>query len=114
VVHSSNNHAGAIAGGVVGGVAGLALIALALFFLMRRRQRDRNTNGGAPGLPMAQAKATDYSSSEVTSGTLHPGGYWGQQPPDQAVPALYDPNDPRTFPPPLSTATDPSHFPPEL
>jgi Epidermal growth factor receptor transmembrane-juxtamembrane segment len=85
VVHSSNNHAGPIAGGVVGGLAGLALIALALFFLMRRRQ----TKGGTPSASTAQAKVTDYSSSEVTSGGLHPGGYWGQQPPDH-VPAVYE------------------------
>jgi len=107
VVHSSSNHAGAIAGGVVGGVAGLALIALALFLLMRRRQ----TKGGTPA---AQTKVADYSSSEVTSGTLRPGGYWGQQPPDQVLPTVYDPNDPRTFPPPLSSGPESSRFPPEL
>jgi len=37
---SSNTHVGAIAGGVVGGVAGLAIILLAAWFISKRRKRD--------------------------------------------------------------------------
>lgn len=36
---TKDNHAGAIAGGVVGGVAGLALLALVAFLLLRKRRR---------------------------------------------------------------------------
>lgn len=38
---SSSDHTGAIAGGVIGGVAGIALAATAAFYLFRRRKRGR-------------------------------------------------------------------------
>lgn len=38
---ASFNHTGAIAGGVVGGVAGLALVAGLAFFILRRRQKKK-------------------------------------------------------------------------
>ncbi|KIY70436.1 hypothetical protein CYLTODRAFT_392047 [Cylindrobasidium torrendii FP15055 ss-10] len=39
----SNNKTGPIVGGVIGGLVGLAGIALALFFFMKRRRQKRNT-----------------------------------------------------------------------
>ncbi|KAL1902734.1 hypothetical protein Sste5346_001177 [Sporothrix stenoceras] len=53
---SKKSNAGAIAGGVVGGVAGLALIGLGVFFLLRRNNTNKVNNvGGAPGAPGAGA-----------------------------------------------------------
>lgn len=46
---SSSNHAGAIAGGVVGGLAAIAIIIIALFCL--RARRKRKTQGGVPVTP---------------------------------------------------------------
>jgi hypothetical protein len=38
---TSDNHAGAIAGGLIGGLAGLALLATAIWFFMKRRKRSK-------------------------------------------------------------------------
>ncbi|KAI9775133.1 MAG: hypothetical protein M1835_005928 [Candelina submexicana] len=64
---SPTSHAGAIAGGVIGGIAGIALIATALwFFLLRRRpekkhELDQHTEGAPP--PYVPEK--DVSESEA-------------------------------------------------
>ncbi|KAI0850198.1 hypothetical protein F5Y00DRAFT_43436 [Daldinia vernicosa] len=62
---NSSTNVGAIAGGVVGGVAGLALIGLGIFFLIRhnnKKKRDitaqppaaQMQQGGGPGMPPTQ------------------------------------------------------------
>ncbi|KAJ8078917.1 hypothetical protein PM082_013201 [Marasmius tenuissimus] len=90
---SSKSNAGAIAGGVVGGIAGLAIIALLLFWFMRRRKArprvvsdidapfDVNT-GNLPTSPDPTRVGSPFSANT------------------QAIPKprLYDPSDPSTFP----------------
>lgn len=76
--HSSSSNTGAIAGGVVGGVVGLALIAGLVWFLMRRKrkQRGRLDNHQQPqmdskyipfveadGDSNAKVEAEDYSNA---------------------------------------------------
>ncbi|KAJ7510060.1 hypothetical protein B0H11DRAFT_1173923 [Mycena galericulata] len=76
--------AGAIAGGVVGGVVLLALACIGAFCVIRRRRK-----GVAPSqMPMgynATGQITPFSSAIQT-------------------PKLYDPADPSTFPPSVSSA----------
>ncbi|KAI1788869.1 hypothetical protein LXA43DRAFT_609760 [Ganoderma leucocontextum] len=84
------SNAGAIVGGVVGGIAGLALISLAVAFILRyRRSHSDSAPGGKHG-QQPESPYTNYSTSApawekspVTSVSTH---------------RLYDPNDPRTFP----------------
>ncbi|KAF9512635.1 hypothetical protein BS47DRAFT_1345224 [Hydnum rufescens UP504] len=82
----SSNHVGAIAGGVGGGVAGLALISLALFLFLRRGRRRAVLHLSCPKIPGATPE------------------YWNTPSPSSAPPIgrLYDPNDSRTYPPPLT------------
>ncbi|GJE94499.1 hypothetical protein PsYK624_106690 [Phanerochaete sordida] len=81
--HKSN--AGAIAGGVVGGVAGVALIAFALLFWQRRR-----THTAKPGMAIHDAEPTliGQMSPPVSPGPIQTG----------SVGRLYNPDDPTTFP----------------
>ncbi|KAI0168006.1 hypothetical protein BJ166DRAFT_521283 [Pestalotiopsis sp. NC0098] len=51
---SSGNNTGAIVGGVVGGVAGLALIALGIFFLVRHLNKKKGANAAQQQTPPAQ------------------------------------------------------------
>ncbi|KAF9782585.1 hypothetical protein BJ322DRAFT_1110468 [Thelephora terrestris] len=74
------NNTGAIAGGVVGGIIGLAALGALAFFLKRRSANDPNR---IPG------------SSDMTYNLAS-----GQQFADP--PKLYDPSDPSTFPSPQS------------
>ncbi|KAJ7641508.1 hypothetical protein FB45DRAFT_900379 [Roridomyces roridus] len=71
------SHAGAIAGGVVGGVV-FVVISIAAFWFIRRRQRDAAPSSSAPG---------EITPSRSTT----------------QMPKLYDPSDPSTFPPSLSS-----------
>ncbi|KAI0334891.1 hypothetical protein GY45DRAFT_1058714 [Cubamyces sp. BRFM 1775] len=99
----SSNHLAAIVGGAVGGVCTVAvLIALGLFLVRRRRRRrhDDGDGGGmgrrlsrrrrglpfAPQLETSAAQQTRYD--EKGASTL--------------VFKLYNPDDPSTYPPPLS------------
>ncbi|KAJ7632800.1 hypothetical protein FB45DRAFT_913531 [Roridomyces roridus] len=77
------SHAGAIAGGVVGGVVFVALIGIATFSLIRRRHK-----GVAP--------------SSIVGGYRTPGEITPFRSTAQ-TPKLYDPSDPSTFPPSLSS-----------
>jgi hypothetical protein len=66
---SSSVSTGAIAGGVVGGVAALAIITL-VFFMRRKRQRQRlapTTDGGHA--PSSQFATSDYSEPNEVPGS---------------------------------------------
>jgi len=70
---SSSSHTGAIVGGVIGGLAGLALIIGGIFMFMRWRKRDRTA-------PSQKAMTDDRSSwypASTTVGSPAPGGYSG-------------------------------------
>ncbi|KDQ07192.1 hypothetical protein BOTBODRAFT_39028 [Botryobasidium botryosum FD-172 SS1] len=70
----SSNHTGAIVGGVIGGLAGLALLIGGIFMFMRWRKRDRTA-------PSQKAMTDDRSSwypASTTVGSPAPhGGYSG-------------------------------------
>ncbi|PIL35111.1 hypothetical protein GSI_02899 [Ganoderma sinense ZZ0214-1] len=82
---SKKSNAGAIAGGVVGALVGLALIAAAVFYVLRLRSR----RGAAAG-------STTQNYGAVYGANMQS---WEKSP---VVPMsthkFYDPNDPRTFP----------------
>ncbi|KAK4496356.1 hypothetical protein PRZ48_012336 [Zasmidium cellare] len=63
--NESNNKTpvGAIAGGVVGGVAGLALLAVGVYLFLRRRRRQRNV---ATAIPQFEATHPDEVKSPYT------------------------------------------------
>ncbi|KAI0893233.1 hypothetical protein F4806DRAFT_200262 [Annulohypoxylon nitens] len=106
---TSKSKTGAIAGGVVGGVAGLALIVAALFFLIRylRRRNDRMDEKGMEGSPPYPGR--DYRISSVYPGGIpepqYHSDFYGELPPQmiqtdstqhvtgypQPPPASYDP-----------------------
>lgn len=109
------SNAGAIAGGVVGGVVLLALLAVLAFFLRRRLVRNKGPNvavmESGPGHP--QTTQTTLTSQGWTSpDTLRSNGNSNGMPSyyvDHSLgsrsptpPKLYNPDDPATFPPPVS------------
>ena len=70
VHHSKSNHAGAIAGGVVSGALGLALIALGFWFLLRRRRRNRPQAVEIDGhRVMHEGELAGNRASEMSSNT---------------------------------------------
>ncbi|KAI9571579.1 hypothetical protein HD554DRAFT_1790893 [Boletus coccyginus] len=92
----SSSSTAAIVGGVVGGVAGLALIAGVVFFVMRKKRSQT---------PPSAHFTAPTSPSGVYTNTTH-------FVPQMAQPRLYDPSDPSTFPaspPPTTTRTGSSH-----
>ncbi|KAF8514092.1 hypothetical protein BU17DRAFT_94783 [Hysterangium stoloniferum] len=98
-----SNHTGAIAGGVVGGVVVLALIAIGVFVLMRRRNTAPQTaSSRGEKLYMAASPATFHAMAS----------------PPLSAQKLYDPSDPSTFPihpsptlPPYAPSTIASNSP---
>ncbi|KAH6918420.1 hypothetical protein BKA70DRAFT_1247150 [Coprinopsis sp. MPI-PUGE-AT-0042] len=89
----NKTNVGAIAGGVVGGVVGLALIGLLVFFLMRRRNKQKR----APSEIYSQNTGVPPSSMHGPApGSFFDGnsGFTGGP---EAKP-FYNPNDPSTFP----------------
>jgi len=83
----STRNVGAIAGGVVGGLVGFAIItALFIFFLRKRRQRMRQAH--IIDLDLATGAQWDTTATQ--------NAYNPQR--------LYDPSDPSTFPAPVSGA----------
>ncbi|KAF8557316.1 hypothetical protein OG21DRAFT_1482401 [Imleria badia] len=89
----SKSDTAAIAGGVVGGVVGLALIVgLAVFFVIKKKRSQ------IP--PSAQFAGAQPLSSIYTDSTP-----FAAQAPQMVQPRLYDPSDPSTFPvsPPPTT-----------
>ncbi|KAI0157235.1 hypothetical protein GGR57DRAFT_60589 [Xylariaceae sp. FL1272] len=77
---SRSNHVGAIVGGVIGGLAGLALIVAAiLFFLYRRKRRLREEEANPPlGRKMPPS---DIYPNEVIPGSQYPSTFYGDPPP---------------------------------
>ncbi|KAH7917959.1 hypothetical protein BV22DRAFT_922451 [Leucogyrophana mollusca] len=96
---SSANHTGAIAGGIVGGVLGVA----ALVFLGATLWRRRSRSIAHQSTPMYDPEPhTQYSHNTVIS----------QNPftnPGASLPRLYDPNDPTTFPHTPAPASENTH-----
>ncbi|KAM5540811.1 hypothetical protein V8D89_005455 [Ganoderma adspersum] len=80
---SKRTNAGAIAGGVVGGLAGVALIAAAVFVLRKRSRRSAVLPVGNTTHTVYNANAQSWEKSPGMSVSTH---------------KFYDPNDPRTFP----------------
>ncbi|KAF7965791.1 hypothetical protein HWV62_27791 [Athelia sp. TMB] len=93
VSHKSN--AGPIAGGVVGGLAGLAIVAGLIAYFMRRGHRD------------AASSVEPYGAkSQMTHTTNSPPPLSFQQQPYSPQPYKpYDPTDPSTYPPSAPTPT---------
>ncbi|KAI0381508.1 hypothetical protein F5Y04DRAFT_62757 [Hypomontagnella monticulosa] len=82
---ASTTNVGAIAGGVVGGVAGLALIGLGIFFLVRHNKKKKAADGANP--PAAQMQQNIPPTGQVPP----TGGAAGYQPP-------YDPHMSQQYP----------------
>ncbi|KAJ3934838.1 MAG: hypothetical protein NXY57DRAFT_610676 [Lentinula lateritia] len=99
---SSKSNTGAIAGGVVGGVVGLALVAAALFWYLRKRSQTRSTVQ-----PLASDNEKDFRLSPDMTGTTHAPTVISHPPLQQK---LYDPSDPSTFPTNIMSPT-PTHGP---
>jgi len=74
---------GAIAGGVVGGVAALSLIALGVFFIIRRGKQPRDGGAhSAAGISSAQGQSPAPGSGMMTEQPLHQANYSGFAPVD--------------------------------
>lgn len=77
----SSTPTGAIVGGVVGGVAALALIGLAIFFLIRRNRKNKQNIA-----PAAGPANTGYNQPPPGAGNPPPQGYPPQGPQMQQYP----------------------------
>ncbi|KAI0246197.1 hypothetical protein BJV78DRAFT_1286662 [Lactifluus subvellereus] len=89
--HSSSSNAGAIAGGVVGGVAAIGVAGLAIFWLRRKRPQAPSAAFMVDGAPQPLRLRPPGSDD----GTYGP----SSMPGTPATPMkFYDPNDPTTFP----------------
>ncbi|KDR73491.1 hypothetical protein GALMADRAFT_251199 [Galerina marginata CBS 339.88] len=78
------SNAGAIAGGVIGGLIALALIAGLVVWLLRRRRNQSPTSAS-----YQPAMASQNPVSAAHTGSSYPA---------TPAPRVYDPNDPSTFP----------------
>ncbi|KAI0250831.1 hypothetical protein BJV78DRAFT_1282904 [Lactifluus subvellereus] len=92
--HSSSSNVGATAGGVIGGVAAIAVAGLAILFWLRRKRSQGSSTAfvvdGAPQPLMGEVRPPGSDD-----GTYVP----SSMPETPATPRkLYDPNDPTTFP----------------
>ncbi|KAI8951318.1 hypothetical protein F4801DRAFT_578534 [Xylaria longipes] len=78
---SGSRNVGAIAGGVVGGVAGLALIVAAIFFfLYRRKRRSQASDPLALGRKMPPSDHDMYHNEPIP-GSQYPSTFYGEAPP---------------------------------
>lgn len=83
--NKSSSNVGAIAGGVVGGLAALVALALGIFYLMRRKRNDRASASAAAAAAAAAAGGTAYKPTPSA-------------PPMQQQYGNYDPNMPPQAP----------------
>ncbi|KAI0436195.1 hypothetical protein F4803DRAFT_567048 [Xylaria telfairii] len=93
---SGSRNVGAIAGGVVGGVAGLALIITAIFlFLYRRKRRSQAPDPLALGRKMPPSDHDIYHNEPIP-GSQYPSTFYGEAPPGMTQtldqPIVYPPN----------------------
>lgn len=90
---SKKSNTGAIVGGAVGGVLGLALICVLIFFLMRRKKRNQTAGGGdlstAPISPTHKEK-THETPYTPFSGHSPPPTY--SAPPDHVYQSIVPPS----------------------
>ncbi|KAI1155690.1 hypothetical protein F4825DRAFT_8443 [Nemania diffusa] len=81
VSHGGRN-IGAIVGGTVGGVAGLALLAAALgIFLYRRKKRPHDPNPLGLGRKMPPSDQDMYHNDPIIPGSQYPSTFYGEAPP---------------------------------
>ncbi|KAK7460669.1 hypothetical protein VKT23_009384 [Stygiomarasmius scandens] len=100
-------NAGAIAGGVVGGVVGLAILA-ALAFFLRRHQNRKKANGSTEyGNVQTSAPPPGWVSPEQGS-TLRSMSHYRDNSYGSDSPKLYNPDDPSTFPAPVTAPMSPT------
>ncbi|KAG7092591.1 hypothetical protein E1B28_008934 [Marasmius oreades] len=92
-----SSNAGAIAGGVVGGVAGLAIIAALAFWLFRRRRSRQNVD------PSFDINTGHLPSSSGSEPATRIGSPYSLVSAPAAKLRLYDPSDPTTFPNAMGT-----------
>ena len=92
----STSHVGAIVGGVVGGIFGLATITAIVFFLKKRRRRTQQVHVIDLGSDMDTRAQWDTMQMQNAHKTQR----------------LYDPSDPSTYPTPISVTGD-SYTPPQ-
>ncbi|KAI0198491.1 hypothetical protein F4808DRAFT_259567 [Astrocystis sublimbata] len=81
--HSSRN-VGAIVGGTIGGVAGLALIIAAIFFFLHRRKRRSEASGPDPLGRKMPPSDHDIYYHEAIPGSQYPSTFYGEAPPGMA------------------------------
>jgi len=100
----SNSNIGAIVGGVVGGVAVIALAAIAIVFFLRRRSSDAPAPAAPPIVgafqpPMDEIQQPLTMDDGYTVSSSIPGTIGSSMPGTPVAPMrIYDPNDPSTFP----------------
>ncbi|KAH9894141.1 hypothetical protein C8Q73DRAFT_505165 [Cubamyces lactineus] len=99
----SSNHLAAIIGGVVGGVCAVAILVMLGLFLVRRRRRRRHDDGAGPGIQRRLSRrkhGLPFGPQHETSVTQQ---MWSDDKGASTVVfKLYNPDDPSTYPPPLS------------
>ncbi|KAH9483714.1 hypothetical protein JR316_0003190 [Psilocybe cubensis] len=82
------SNAGAIAGGVVGGLVGIALLAGLVYLLLRRKKRQSPPSSVHEPVMASQGPLSSQNPMSLT----------GSSYPSTPAPKVYDPNDPSTFP----------------
>ncbi|KAK1754697.1 hypothetical protein QBC47DRAFT_403108 [Echria macrotheca] len=118
----SSTNVGAIAGGVVGGVAALGLIILGIWYLIRQNKKDKNDPSASPSAAANVGPAGGYGGPggpgapppQMMQNTPPPaqGYYGGASPPTMAGFAPVDPRNSMAKPQHTSTIYESSNFSP--
>jgi len=95
---SKKSNAGAIAGGVVGGLAGLGIIAALVTFFIMHRRRTQVAPSATYGNFYTSRSDAPLNSPPVNSVPLSSSPPMSQNPYNNQAPRLYDPSDPSTYP----------------